>query len=131
MALRLRWLWHSWDEKEKQWKHLLKHEDSIDRALFFNSTYVHIGNGKNTPFWDAKWLLGSAPKDIAPNLYKGARFKNRTVHVELNNIRWIRNLGLIHSPDMLEEYIMLFMALISVTLNDQGDKIIWRWTENG
>jgi hypothetical protein len=31
----------------------------------------------------------------------------------------------------LEEFAMLFMALESVTLNDQPDKIIWKWTKDG
>jgi hypothetical protein len=61
--------------------------------MFFNSTYIRIGDGRNTPFWDARWLLGSAPKDFAPKLYNMARFKNRYVHVELRNANWIRSLG--------------------------------------
>jgi hypothetical protein len=32
--------------------------DPVDRALFFSSTYIIIGNGENTPFWEAKWLIG-------------------------------------------------------------------------
>jgi hypothetical protein len=32
---------------------------------------------------------------------------------------------------MLEEYIMLYMALSVVTLSDQSDEIFWRWTFNG
>jgi hypothetical protein len=32
---------------------------------------------------------------------------------------------------MLEEYIMLYMALSAVTLSDQPDEINWRWTSNG
>jgi hypothetical protein len=75
-ALRLRWLWHSWDSIDRQWKHLLKIQDPTDKAMFFNSTHVQIGDGRNTPFWEARWLLGSAPKDITPNLLKRARFKN-------------------------------------------------------
>jgi hypothetical protein len=36
---------------------------------------------------------------LAPNLYKVARFKNRSVQVELRNSNWIRNLQNIHSPN--------------------------------
>jgi hypothetical protein len=52
-ALKLKWLCHQWDDKEKPRKNLLKVVDPIDRHLFFNSTWVEIGNGKTTPFWEA------------------------------------------------------------------------------
>jgi hypothetical protein len=90
-ALRLRWSWHQWDHKEKPWKHLLRVTDSKDRQLFFASTTMQVGNGRNTPFWESKWLHDGAPKDLAPNLFKIARFKKRSVHTELKNSNWIRN----------------------------------------
>lgn len=34
-ALRLRWLWHGWDEQNRPWKNLLKIRDATDRELFF------------------------------------------------------------------------------------------------
>jgi hypothetical protein len=49
-ALRLRWLWYGWDQQERPWKHLLKVTDLVDRHLFFSSTLISIGDGKNTPF---------------------------------------------------------------------------------
>jgi hypothetical protein len=104
---------------------LLKIQDPIDKALFFNSTHVQIGNGRNTPFWEAKWLLGSTPKDIAPRLHRRARFKNRTVHKELHNSNWIRNLGVIGSPELLEEFVTLHMAISSVNLTEDNDLIFW------
>jgi hypothetical protein len=45
-ALRMRWFW----------KHLLRLKDPIDKALFFNSTYISTENGEDTPFWDARWI---------------------------------------------------------------------------
>jgi hypothetical protein len=49
-ALRLRWLWHHWDEVDRPWKHLLKISDQVDRQLFFSSIVVNIGDGKIHPF---------------------------------------------------------------------------------
>jgi hypothetical protein len=69
-ALRLRWLWFGWDSHPRQWKHLLTIQDPIDRALFFSSTFIQIGDDQNTPFWEAKWVNAATPKDIAPNLFK-------------------------------------------------------------
>jgi hypothetical protein len=104
---------------------------STDRELFFQSTFIHIGNGRSTPFWEAKWLHGAAPKDLAPNLFKSAKFKKRMVHTELRDYNWIKNLKEINSPTLLEEFVLLFLALKGINLTDQKDEIIWRWTTNG
>jgi hypothetical protein len=83
-ALRLRWLWHGWDSLDRPWKHLLRHHDKTDRALFFASMVISVGDGRNTPFWEANWLQGVSPKMLAPNLYKQAHFKYRTVLKEFS-----------------------------------------------
>jgi hypothetical protein len=49
-ALQLRWLWHDWDSQEWPWKNLLRHQDKMDRALFFASTVISIGDSRNTLF---------------------------------------------------------------------------------
>jgi hypothetical protein len=127
----LRWLWHNWDNCDKAWKHLLKISDAIDRELFFNSTIMSVGNGRNTPFWKARWPGGEAPKNLALNLFKVARFKKRYVYSELKNNSWIRNLLAIDSTKLLEEFTLLFMALSEVALSEVQDQITWKWTENG
>jgi hypothetical protein len=109
----------------------MKVQYPVDRAMFYNSTYILIGNSRNTPFLEARWLNGAAPKDIAPGLYNSARFKNRCVHTELENHRWIRNIKEVNTPLLLEEFVLLYLALSTVTLTDQSDKIIWKWTQDG
>jgi hypothetical protein len=91
--------------------------DTTDRALFY-STYIRIENGKNTPFWKARWLSGAASKDMALNLDKASRHKRRMVHTKLQNDNGIRNISSISTPSMLEEYVVLYMALSSITLSD-------------
>jgi hypothetical protein len=130
-TLRLRWLWHKWDPKERQWRKLLKSHDASKNALFFCFTYMHVGNGLITPFWEAKWLHGATPKELAPELYKKTRFKNRSVASELKNRSWIKSLGAINSSKLLQDYIMLYMVLESIQLSDQPDEVFWRWTANG
>jgi hypothetical protein len=49
-ALRLRCLWLSWDHIDRPWKKLLKMNDQTDRQLFFSSTQMIVGDGRNTPF---------------------------------------------------------------------------------
>jgi hypothetical protein len=110
-ALCLRWLWFNWDITDRPWKHVLKHRERVDRALFFASTVIEIGDGQNTPFWESCWLSGVSPKELAPNLHRQARFKHITVHKEMQHFNWIRNIRSIDSEDLLDEFILLFNAL--------------------
>jgi hypothetical protein len=117
-ALRLHWLWHSWDECDRSWKNLLRHHDQTDRALFFTSTLITVGNGKNTPFWEAWWLNGMAPKELAPHRFQQARYHYRTVHQELKNFNWIKNIKNINTEETMDEFILLFSVVNDVSLND-------------
>jgi hypothetical protein len=123
-ALRLKWLWQSWVPRERQWKNLLNMHDATDRALFFSSTIIHIGDAKFTPFWGAKWVHETAPKDLAPDLYKSARFKKRLVFKKLQRDNWIRSIGEISCPTLLDEFVLLYMALSSISLSQDHDKIV-------
>jgi hypothetical protein len=49
-ALRLGWLWFSWDNQDQPWKDVLQYQDKSDRALFFASMVIMVGDGKSTPF---------------------------------------------------------------------------------
>jgi hypothetical protein len=85
--------------------------DPTNRAMFFSSTYVLIGDGRNTPFCEAKWINGATPKDIAPNLFKNTKFKRRTIQKELHSDNWVKSLALINNPSLLDEFVTLSMML--------------------
>jgi hypothetical protein len=121
-VLRLRWLWFNWDHVDRPWMKLMKVTDETDRHLFFASTIISVGNGEDTRFWEAKWLNGASPRDLAPNLFRMARFKRRSVIKELHNSNWVRNLSGINTFALIEEFSLLFMALTPVQLSDQRDK---------
>lgn len=53
------------------------------------------------------------------------------MYTELQNFNWIRNLGEINSPTLMEEYTLLHMAISSITLTEANDVIRWRWTAKG
>jgi hypothetical protein len=122
-ALRIKWLWNHWDVKEIKdlgkigYGLLTQWIDSCSSVLL----WIHIGNGRSTPSWEARWLSGHSPKDLAPSLYEVARFKKRTVASEMNNDNWIRNLHQVSTPTQLEEFTLLSMALSGLQLNDQKD----------
>jgi hypothetical protein len=71
-----------------------------------------------------------SPKELAPNLFLVPRMKRRTIYKELQNLNWIRNVRDISSIALLEEFILLFMALSYVELSDHQDNIRWKWTED-
>jgi hypothetical protein len=96
-------------------------------ALFFNSTYINIGDDRNIRFWEVKWLQGAAPKDIAPGLHKKAWFKRRIVYHELNNDNWIKNLNDINTPALLDEFVMLFLVIFVVSLSDRKVEVVRRY----
>jgi hypothetical protein len=50
-ALRLRWLWFQWQQKERAWNKLELPYGSRDKELFAASTIVTIGDGKFAKFW--------------------------------------------------------------------------------
>jgi hypothetical protein len=60
-----------------------------------------------------------------------SRCKGRMVFTKLQNFNWIRNFRNINTPVLLEDFVMLHMALSSITLSDQPDEILWRWMTNG
>jgi hypothetical protein len=57
--------------------------------LFWASTSIALGNGEKAVFWHDKWMDRVAPISVAPNLFKKARFKKRTVAIELRNNNWM------------------------------------------
>jgi hypothetical protein len=124
-------LWFNWDNQDRPWKDLLRHHDKTDQVLFFASTMITIGNGKNTPFWESRWLGGMSPKDLAPNLCKQACFKYRTVHKELQGFSWIKNLRQISTEELLDEFVLLFILLSEVQLTYGHETIAWKWTREG
>jgi hypothetical protein len=89
------------------------------------------GNGNKAEFWEAAWLQGRAPRDLAPNLYKLAWRKHQTVQADLQNNNWTRGLWKMSTADEMAELISLWSSLETVTLNDQEDTIVWKWTANG
>jgi hypothetical protein len=59
------------------------------------------------------------------------RFKFRSVHEELQNQNWIKNLKQVDSEELLGEFILLYQALSEIQLNGEKDTIHWIWNRNG
>jgi hypothetical protein len=75
-ALRLRWLWISWQHADRPWAGLDIPYHSTDKDLFNASTIVTVGRGDKATFWHSSWINGQAPKYIAPTLFRKTKRKN-------------------------------------------------------
>jgi hypothetical protein len=119
-------------EESKPWLGSELPCSDVDRLLFNSSIRITLDDGAKTHFWHHNWLVGEAPRYLAPNLFQLASRKNRTVQHELQNNNWIRLLrGRITSAVHIEEFVFLCVRIQDVHLQ-QGvrDSITWRWTPN-
>jgi hypothetical protein len=71
----MRWLWQGWDDEAKPWAGLGTPCTTQEIDLFAAATKVHIGNGKKALFWEASWINGRRPKDIAPLIFDVSKQK--------------------------------------------------------
>jgi hypothetical protein len=74
--------------------------------------------GEKARFWHDKWLDGMAPISVAPNLFKKACFKKRTVAKELCNNSWISAARHISTRQELIEFVKLWSHLKNVRLDN-------------
>ena len=69
---------------------------------------------------------------LAPELYKIASRKNRSVHNELMNENWIRAVARLQTIQQLGEFVSLSNHISQITLlPDQEDTIRWNLTTSG
>jgi hypothetical protein len=66
LALRLRWQWLSRTDTIYAWSKLEVQFSIEDRAIFFASTMMTIGNGLTARFWEDRWLGGRSISEIVP-----------------------------------------------------------------
>ena len=68
-ALRMRWLWLRRTDGSRPWHSLPDERDSVVDAMFHASTYIELGDGRKSLFWEERWLQGKSIAKIAPCLY--------------------------------------------------------------
>jgi hypothetical protein len=78
--------------------------------FFYTATSIKVGNGKKTPFWQAPWLGGRKPIDIAPLIFASSKRKNWKVAQALNGNAWISKVDLEKgfSMDHLSQFVDLW-----------------------
>jgi hypothetical protein len=131
-ALRLRWLWLEKTQPGRPWGGLPVPCDDTDRELFAAATSVTLGDGASASFWHDSWLFGTAPKALAPQLYKLSRRKHRVVRDALRDGAWIRDLRGRVSPDLLDLFVTFRSLLGLAELSPEvRDTFTWRFSADG
>jgi hypothetical protein len=101
-------------------------------ALFRASTKITLGDGLFAKFWHDNWSGRGPLSATAPELFKIASCKNRSVHKELLNDNWIRSVARISTAAQLREFIDVASSLHDIHLDPHlKDSITWLWMANG
>ena len=91
-ALQIRWLWFKKTYPNRAWASLDDihiHPNVV--ALFNIAVESRVGNGRNTLFWEDKWLMGCCLEDLAPAVVAAVPSRTRrqrTVAYALQDHVW-------------------------------------------
>ena len=121
-------------DRARAWSELPINADKEAQAFFRASTYTELGDGSNSLFWDDRWLHQTAPADIAPNLLQMVSRRIRstmTVRQGLSNRQWTRAISGSMTTAAIAEFLDLWEVTAEVTLREQPDRTVWRWTPDG
>jgi hypothetical protein len=131
-ALWLQWPWQRWQDKAKPWIGMPVQLSARETELFRACTAIHqLGDGHNIKFWHDRWISGQVPKDLAPNLFRLAWWKNTSVAQAITHGHWMRGLRRISTTEEVTQFVNLWRLLTQTSLNDQPDSIVWRFSSNG
>jgi hypothetical protein len=131
-ALRLRWLWLQRTDPQRPWSGSKLPVDKADMALLRASTKITLGNGEKTSFWHDNWCARGPLHQWAPDLYKIATRKKRSVAKETTGNDWIRSVVRLSTPVELSQYLEIWDFVHALKfVPDQPDSISWTLTANG
>ena len=102
--------------------------------LFYASTTIMVGDGNLTSFWEAPWLGGLKPRDIAPQIFAVSKTKKWCIKKALENNAWVHKITLDEnfSHDHLTQFVDIWIQLLDVQLEDNlEDTIAWNLMPSG
>ena len=100
-----------------------------ERAFFFASTTMQIGNDTEALFWEDRWIGGRSVCEIAPLLYAcipKRRRKLRTVADGLQDNQWARDIHGTIGIHEIGQYLQLWQAISATTLSAEPDSLTWK-----
>jgi hypothetical protein len=134
VAFEAKWLWLQSTDTSRAWSELPLKQSAEARDFFRASTRTVIGNSRRTLFWLDSWLDGVSIRTLAPTLltFVPKRIANRlTVAEALPGRHWVRTIGGGVTTPAAAEYLRLWHAVSGITLNENQDRMVWRWTLDG
>ena len=134
LALRTRWLWFSRTDSTRAWAGLDLQFTGEERAFFFASTTMQLGNSTEALFWEDRWIGERSVCEIAPLLYARIpkrRRKLRTVADGLQANQWARDIRGMIGIHKIGQYLQLWQAINATTLSGEPDRLIWKWNTSG
>jgi hypothetical protein len=80
-------------------------------------------------------MQGQRPQDLAPNIFRISKNKNKSINEAMQNRTWIKDIDLQHASFTSQhfvEYVQLWNALSNIRLHsDREDKIKWKFQPDG
>jgi hypothetical protein len=99
--------------------------------IFYTAIKISLGNGNKTPFWQAPWLHGRRPIDVAPLIFEISKRKNWVVSKALHDNSYVTKIDLEKSFTIhhFNQFLELWVLLSTIQLNEFAeDDISWRLT---
>jgi hypothetical protein len=98
---------------------------------FFQRAPFVVVNGHLTRFWEDTWLGQTPLADQYPSLYSIVRRRNVLVSDVLANNPLNVEFRRILSDVKWDAWIHLVQRLLSINLNDEEDKFVWKLSDSG
>lgn len=133
-ALRLRWLWLR-HLPDRSWADLPSSPDPVLEGFFAASTYTILGNGVSARFWLDRWIGGQSVRSLALHLFAdvdAAAMEASRVRQALDGNAWVRDVTGVLTVPVITELLALHSRIAALPpLNEEEDRLIWRWTNDG
>lgn len=135
ITMQSKWPWLQRSDPSRPWAEFNINVPKESLQLYRAAALSKVGNGRDTLFWEDRWLQGQRVQELAPNLYGRVRKRirtTRTVQQALAEDTWAGDVGPELTPALIQEYLTLWTAVTTETLHeDQQDFITWAWETGG
>lgn len=105
------------------------------QQFFRTATRTSLGNGKNTLFWEDRWIDGFRLCELAPDIYhrvpKRTRSKRR-VSEALENSAWAGDIGPDLPAEDIDQFLHFRLRIEAAQLTEGvDDSTTWAWEKDG
>ena len=129
LALRTRWLWFARTDDNRAWSGLDLQFTAAERAFFFASTTMILGDGQRALFWEDRWLNGRAISELAPQLH--ALIPKHRSADGLHAHQWASDIQGTLGIREIGQYLLTWQAIEHITLTAELDRLLWKWSAAG